>query len=307
MQRLVEAQQKAAVGQKEEIQKLAEKMRQAPTDEQRREIQGMLADLAARQDEFKRRVTDQVAVARTADERARTAEWEAAQRAYDDARRQFEKGLITQAQLREYETAVKRAEAAGDLQALAKINLADAQRQLERSKTLFERGLMTEAQVRDAELAYKKLLAGGDLAAQAQLDAEAARAKLERANELAQKGLMSQQDVERAKRDVQALQERLVERRVEVTPESRRVVIEPAADQNQAVKRGDVLRITIQGEPDLPTTYTVTADGTIRIPFLGVTRVSGLTAADIRTAVGKQLADKKLGAADRVTVTLMRR
>jgi beta-lactamase regulating signal transducer with metallopeptidase domain len=305
IQKILEAQKKSVSAQQEEIQKLVEKLKQPPTAEQRRALDAMLLDLAKIQEATKRRADEQIGVARRADERARTAEWEAAQRAYEDARRQFEKGLITQAQLREYETAVKRAEAAGDLQAQAKINLAEAEQRLARSKTLYEKGLVNEAQYREAELLYKKMLAGGDRMAEAQVDREAARMKLERANELAQKGLTSQQDVERAKRDVQALQERLVDLRMEVTPESRRGGMAPAADQNQAVKRGDILRIAIQGEPDLPTTYEVTADGTIRIPFLGVTKVSGLTAADIRTAVGKQLADKKLGAADRVTVTLM--
>lgn len=312
---LLEAQKKAVAAQQLEIQKLVEKMQQPQTEEQQRAMKAALADLAARQEEMKRRADEQVGVARRADERARSAEFEAAN-AYREAQEQFRKGLITNARLQEYEIALRRAEAAGDPQARAKIDLAEAEQRLARSKALYEKGLLNEAQYREAELVYRKMLAGGDRMAEAQLDMEAARIRLERASELARKGLIADKELEQAKREVQDIQQRLVDRRVEVTKEpvdrrvevtteSRRGSMTPAADQNQAVKRGDILRVTIQGEPDLPTTYEVTADGTIRIPFLGVTKVAGLTAADVRTAVGKQLADKRLGAADRVTVTLM--
>jgi beta-lactamase regulating signal transducer with metallopeptidase domain len=305
--RAVEAQQKMASANREEVAKLAEKMKQVQTEQQKRAMEASLADLAIRQDELKRRAADQTRTARTAEERARTSEWEAAQRAYLDAQSRFEKGLITQAQLREYEAAVKRAEAAGDPQALRKAELADAERNLARANAQFERGLMSQAQFEQVELAFRKMQASGDLAAQARIEMEVAQKQLERVNELVQKGLVAPRDVEQAKRDMQELQQRLVERRVEVNPDARRGAMAPAADQNQALKRGDILRITVQGEPDLPSTYEVTADGTIRIPFLGATKVAGLTAADVRTAVGKQLADRKLGDAARVTVTLMRR
>jgi hypothetical protein len=229
------------------------------------------------------------------------------------------------------EAALKRAGAAGDLQALAKIDLVQAETQLARARALSEKGLATEQQVREAEVAVKRLQAGGDLGAKELIDMQEARAKLERATELAQKGLIAPRDVEQAKRDVQELEQRLVERRAEVAPErseasaqalydllqQRRAgeksgtnpsgSMQPAADQNQIVKRGDILRITIQGEPDLPSTYEVSADGTVRIPFLGAIKVIDVNAASVRTAVGKQLAERKLGSADRVTVTLMRR
>jgi len=307
IQSAVETQQRLASAKQQEIQKLVENLRQSQTEEQQRALKAMLADLAKTQDEVKRRAADQTGTTRTAEERARTTEWEKAQRAYEDARRQFEKGLITQAQLQEYEAAVKRAEAAGDPQALRRAVMADAERNLARAKAQFERGLMSQARFEQAELAFRKMQASGDLTAQARLEMEGARKELERVNELARKGLIADRDAEQARRDVQELERRLADRRVEVAPEARRGGMAPAADQNQAVKRGDILRITVQGEPDLPSTYEVTADGTIRIPFLGATKVEGLTAADIRTAVGKQLADRKLGAADRVTVTVMKR
>jgi beta-lactamase regulating signal transducer with metallopeptidase domain len=77
-------------------------------------------------------------------------------------------------------------------------------------------------------------------------------------------------------------------------------------DANATIGAGDVLRITIAGEPDFPATYTVTSAGTVRVPFLGALKVQGLTSAQAREAIGRALADKKLGSASQVTVTIVR-
>jgi len=69
---------------------------------------------------------------------------------------------------------------------------------------------------------------------------------------------------------------------------------------------GDVLEVRIGGEPDLPTHYDIRADGTIRLPFLGSFKVVGQTAAQVQAAIGKQMADRKLGPANQVTVSVLR-
>ena len=69
---------------------------------------------------------------------------------------------------------------------------------------------------------------------------------------------------------------------------------------------GDVLEVRIGGEPDLPTHYDIRGDGTIRLPFLGSFKVVGQTAAQVQAAIGKQIADRKLGPANQVTVSVLR-
>ena len=312
IQKLVEAQQKAAVARQQDVQKLMEMMPQggAISEEQLRALRSMQQDLAKLQanPQVRNEEWEKALLAY----RTQTAASESARRAFDAELRRFQAGMSTEQQLKEAEAALKRAEVALP-QGLTAVDLANVQAQLARSKALFDKGLVSADQVAEIERALGRLQAGGDVLAKQAIDLQEARAKLDRANELAQKGLVAQSTVEQAQRDVQAREQRLAERRGDVTPE--RLVrayglggtMEPAADQTKAVQRGDILRITIQGEPDLPSTYEVTAEGTIRIPFLTVTKATGLTAADIRTAIGKQLADRKLGSAAQVTVTLMKR
>jgi beta-lactamase regulating signal transducer with metallopeptidase domain len=69
---------------------------------------------------------------------------------------------------------------------------------------------------------------------------------------------------------------------------------------------GDVLRIVINGEPDLPTTYQVRTDGTVRIPLLGSFRVVGQTSQQVRDAIGRKLSDLRLGSASAVTIQVRR-
>jgi hypothetical protein len=305
VEKLVEAQQKAAVARQEEIQKLVEKMSQggALSEEQRRALDGWSRDLAKMQSESQ---------FRTAQAYQQTIQSEAARRAFEDAQKNFQRGMISEQQLTEIEAAMKRAEAAFP-QARAAVDMAQLQDQLARSKAMYDKGLISGQQVADIERALQRMQASGDVLAQQAIDMQEAQAKLARANELAQKGLMAQGDVEKARRDLQLLEQQMTERPREISPDpvtresARSGRMEPAADQTKAVQRGDMLRVTIQGEPDLPTTYEVREDGTIRIPLLAATKAMGLAAADVRAAIGKQLAERKLGSADRVTVTLMRR
>jgi protein involved in polysaccharide export with SLBB domain len=79
------------------------------------------------------------------------------------------------------------------------------------------------------------------------------------------------------------------------------------APVNGPAAAGDVLEVRIGGEPDLPTHYDIRADGTIRLPFLGSFKVVGQTAAQVQAAIGKQMNDRKLGPANQVTVSVLRR
>ena len=68
----------------------------------------------------------------------------------------------------------------------------------------------------------------------------------------------------------------------------------------------DRLEITIDGEPDLPTMFTVREDGSIRYPFLGSIRVQGSTAGQVESAIRKLMSDKGLGRNPSVTVSAWR-
>jgi protein involved in polysaccharide export with SLBB domain len=52
--------------------------------------------------------------------------------------------------------------------------------------------------------------------------------------------------------------------------------------------------------------YKVTTEGTIRVPFIGSIKVVGLTAAQVRDSIGRQLAERRLGSASSVQVGVMR-
>jgi protein involved in polysaccharide export with SLBB domain len=77
------------------------------------------------------------------------------------------------------------------------------------------------------------------------------------------------------------------------------------AGPDALVRPADVLTVRIADEPELPRTYTVGEDGTIRVPLLGKLRVEGLTAAQVRDEVARQLTTRNLKAAPSVTVTLL--
>ena len=72
------------------------------------------------------------------------------------------------------------------------------------------------------------------------------------------------------------------------------------------VQTGDIVALTIAGEPDLPPTYKIAQDGTIRVPFVGSVKVAGLNSSQIRDSIGKALSDKKLGSTSQVTVRTAR-
>ena len=81
---------------------------------------------------------------------------------------------------------------------------------------------------------------------------------------------------------------------------------ELVTDPNDEARPGDLLVIEIAGEPDLPRQYQVRSDGTIRLPLIGSVRVGGSTAVQVRDAIAKLMADRKLGTDRGVAVSLRR-
>jgi len=80
----------------------------------------------------------------------------------------------------------------------------------------------------------------------------------------------------------------------------------PALGPDATVQANDHLTIVIAGEPDLPTGFTVNADGAIRYPFLGSIRVQGSTAQQVQSVIQKLIADKGLAQSPSVTVSVRR-
>jgi len=88
----------------------------------------------------------------------------------------------------------------------------------------------------------------------------------------------------------------LASRKLEVAAE-----VMPAGTQ---ARSGDLFVVQIVDEPDLPQTYEVKSDGTIRLPIVGVLRVQGQDARQVRDAIVKWFADHKMTA--QVELTLRR-
>ncbi len=80
----------------------------------------------------------------------------------------------------------------------------------------------------------------------------------------------------------------------------------PTLGPDATVQAQDHLTIVIAGEPDLPTGFTVSADGAIRFPFLGSVRVQGSTAQQVQSVIQKLIADKGLAQSPSVTVSVRR-
>ena len=235
---------------------------------------------------------------------ATEAELLAARRQYEAARTLFEKGLTSRSQLLEAEAALAQLQTRGNAHAAAAIELQQAKEKLARSRQLVEKGLMTQADLTALELQVANL-------EQRALAAERAHADRTRDVRAATQATAT---------DARRLHELLADRRTAATEirEQERAAMSDrlsrltadvdaqAMAASEPARVGDTLRITIEGEPDLPSSYRVRDDGTIRLPFVGVLKVSGLSAAQVRDAVGKQLSDRKLGSASQVQVTLAR-
>lgn len=80
---------------------------------------------------------------------------------------------------------------------------------------------------------------------------------------------------------------------------------EPVANPNEPIRSGDVLAVEIAGETELPRTYVVQPDGTIRLPLLGSIRVAGMTARQAEQTITKQIVPRFIRSAT-VHVSLRR-
>ena len=121
--------------------------------------------------------------------------------------------------------------------------------------------------------------------------------------ELATRGVATREAVARAQqaeRTVEGRRRELEARGLAVGGELTRV------DPETPVQPQDRLTIVVAGEPDLPTTFTVRSDGSIRFPFLGVIRVQGSTALQVQSVIQKLIADKGLAKDPQVTVSIGR-
>ncbi len=83
---------------------------------------------------------------------------------------------------------------------------------------------------------------------------------------------------------------------------ARQLITDPAA----TVRVGDVVTVEIRGETDVPTSYTIAAAGTIRLPFMEPVKVVGLTRAQIQAALITQLKRVKSDVALEVAIRRQR-
>ena len=153
-----------------------------------------------------------------------------------------------------------------------------------------------------------------------------AEAALSRQKELAEKGLTTRQSLVAAEEELTQLrihlehakaqtidreyQDRLDVRRHQTQELEERGLVAhrnlPALEATATLEPEDRLTITIEGEPELPKTFTVRADGSIRFPFLGSIRVQGSTTSQVQSAIQKLLSDKGLARNPAVTVSAWR-
>lgn len=67
-----------------------------------------------------------------------------------------------------------------------------------------------------------------------------------------------------------------------------------AATENTTLGPGDIFRMEIVGEPDIPTEFQVAADGTVTFPYVHVMKVSGLEPQEVSQKVREALIEKKI-------------
>jgi beta-lactamase regulating signal transducer with metallopeptidase domain len=185
-----------------------------------------------------------------------------------------------------------------DAQAKAQIDelrgqLDRAAQQLQRARKLEESGLTADPTVADLELTVQKVqreiqavqAAREYDIASAQLEAQAADQKREYDRIMREYAMVAQirDNLATLANDVEA-------------------VTDPAAQ----IRENDVLLISISGEPDLPESYRVQSDGTIRLPFMPAIKVAGHTVAQAAELIVKQLDEHHLATKPQVQVRLRR-
>lgn len=260
---------------------------------------------------------------------ARAAEIEAARKAYEDAKKRYEAGLISESQMIEARTALAKAEAKGDTAAMMSAELQEAIAKLARSRMLVERGLLAPNDTAQLEATIKAL---EQQLAHVKIDQEAVAKAMQSAQIVHEKGLTDANSARqlyellaaRGAINGAAVDEKAIANAIAAATarmdeagaalakshltvaSGENIMLLPHLEPSAPVQAGDLIRITITGEPDLPAMYRVAEEGTIRLPFVGAIKVAGLNTAQVREAVGKQLASKKLGSVDQVTVSVAR-
>ncbi len=151
-----------------------------------------------------------------AEERARQAEIAVARQQLERARRMFETGLATRAQVSEAEAAVAIAEAGRDERRVQQIQIEEAKRRIEDARRRVESGVTSRDEVAQLERELAKMQARGDERRFMNEELNSQREQLERSRQLFEKGLVSRgqvAEVERLTRDLEQRGE-LEERRM---------------------------------------------------------------------------------------------
>ena len=246
---------------------------------------------------------------------AREAEWEKAALRAEQAKvretRERERAEVIRQIVREAERANGEREA---------VMAAEVRRLLEANK---------EIQEPAQEVARRRIERAREQNELAMLESKLrqADASMARQRELVEKGLASRQSLIIAEEELNQLRLQLELAKVqkattaghELELETRRHQMQelverglvahrnlPALEATATLQPEDRLTITIEGEPDLPKTFTVRADGSIRFPLLGSIRVQGSTTSQVQTAIQKLISDKGLGRNPAVTVSAWR-
>lgn len=253
----------------------------------------------------------------------RTGEQLQAEREYQAAQREIEVQRLELELQRAKVAAQARMEAAAAQMELLK-------KQLEKTKQMVAEGLarseqQTELEVRLVAMAQQLKAAEAELTLQ-QADIELRRREAVARSEFERQ--LSARDADRMReharqmeREVAAIRERALgeSREARADAEAIRALEEQAramvvrlrsgevlapAEPDARLRPSDVVGLRIADEPDLPRTYTVAEDGTIRLPLIGTIKVEGLTADEVRDAVVGELTTRKLKATPSVKVTL---
>jgi hypothetical protein len=249
--------------------------------------------------------------------RAHEAQADVARRQTEEIRKLYEKGLVSRSQMQEEQAGLARAQAT---EAFVAAQLKEAQIKLARSKQLVEKGLMSTGQLAELEAIVRNLervrdrlpheaLANAARDAQAhaadtaRLLSEVQAAQRASREAAAEAAAAAQQDQAKLRAQLAQQADRIAR---EVEAQQHRAVVSAVISATEPVKVGDTVRVALDGEPDLPPNYTVRADGTIRLLFVGSIKVVGLTTAQVRDAIGRQLADRKLGSASQLKVSVSR-
>lgn len=77
-----------------------------------------------------------------------------------------------------------------------------------------------------------------------------------------------------------------------------------AATRNTTLGPGDVFRMEIVGEKDLPTEFQVAADGTVSFPYIHDLNVAGLEPQDLAKKIRSRLMEEKILTDPSVVVTV---